>query len=106
LSKPAGITKPATFVVANNAVGKVDDIRADDLGVWEYKGKPVRQYKISRLPSGEVYDAEICKDQEPGDNIFELVRVYYHHKHTPTFCRTLFYLTGKQFSILIIDIYV
>ena len=34
-SKPIGVVKPATFVVANTAVGKLDDLKADDVGVWE-----------------------------------------------------------------------
>ena len=46
-SKPVGITKPATFVVSNEAVGKIGNIKADDLGVWEHKGKPIRQFKVS-----------------------------------------------------------
>lgn len=64
-SKPVGITKPATFVVSNEAVGKISDIKADDLGIWEHKGKPIQQFKVSRL-SSEVYGAEQCK--EPADN--------------------------------------
>lgn len=100
-SKPVGVTKPATFVVVNKGVGKIDDIRADDLGVWEHKGKPIRQFKVSRLPSGEVYGAEQCK--ESGDNVYQLVHMYYHHKQTPSFRHTLFYLTGKEYSILAIS---
>lgn len=91
-SKPVGVMRAATFVVANGAVGKVDDFKADDLGVWDHKGKPIRKYKVARLPSGEVYGAELTKDS--GDDIYQLVRVYYHHKHTPSFRRTLFYVTG------------
>ena len=99
-SKPVGVVKPATFIVANEAVGKIDDLRADDLGVWEHKRKPIRQYKVSRLSSGEVYGAELSRDS--GDNIYQLVRVYYHHKHSPTFCHTLFYLAGMQYLSLAI----
>ena len=50
-SKPIGVVKPATFAVANTAVGKLDDLKADDVGVWEHKGKPVRSYRVSRLTS-------------------------------------------------------
>ena len=91
-SRPVGIMQAATFVVSNDVVGKVDDLKADDLGVWDHKGKPIRRYKVSRLPSGEVYGAELTKDS--GDDVYHLVRVYYHHKHTPSFRRTLFYITG------------
>ena len=92
-SKPVEVVKPATFVVANKAVGKLDDLKADNVDVWEHKGKPVRSYQMSRLLSGEVYGAELTK--ESGENIYDLVRVYHHHKHTPSFRRTLFYIKGK-----------
>ena len=102
-SKLVGVMEPATFVVANDAVGKIGDLKADDVGVWEHKGKPIRQYRVSRLSSGEVYGAELSKDS--GDNVYQLVRVYYHHKHTPTFRRTLFYLAGMQYVFFtIIDV--
>ena len=44
-SRPVGIVRAATFVVSNHAVGKVDDLKADDLDVWVHKGKPIRKYK-------------------------------------------------------------
>lgn len=91
-SRPIGVTTAATFVVANQAFGKIDDLKADDLGVWSHKGKPIRKYKVSRLSSGEVYGAELV--DETGGNVYQLVRIYYHHKHTPTFRRTLFYAIG------------
>ena len=98
-SRPVGIVRAATFVVSNNAVGKVDDLKADDLGIWDHKGKPIRKYKVSRLPSGEVYGAEMSKDT--GDQVYQLVCVYYHHKHTPSFRRTLFYITGMYITCMV-----
>ena len=32
-SKPIGVVKPVTFVVATTAIGKLDDLKADDVGV-------------------------------------------------------------------------
>jgi len=92
LSRPIGVMKPATFVVANKVFGKIGDLKADDLGVWEHKGKPIQSYKVSRLPSGEVYGAELV--DENGEDVYRLVRIYYHHKYTPTFLHTLFYALG------------
>jgi len=66
-------------------------LQVDDVGMWEHKGKSVRSYQV---PSGEVYGAEVVK--ESGDNVYDLVRVYYQHKYTPTFHRTLFYIKGKN----------
>ena len=60
------------MLLPNDAVGKVDDLKADDLkaddlGVWDHKGKPMRKYKVTRLPPGEVDGAELTKDS--GDDI-------------------------------------
>ena len=40
-SRPTGVTTASTFVVANRVLGKVNDLKADDLGVWSHKGKSV-----------------------------------------------------------------
>ena len=42
VSKPIGVRRSATFIVATKYLGNGDDIKADDLGVWVHKGKPVR----------------------------------------------------------------
>ena len=97
-SKPVGITKAATFVISTNIFDTIDDIKADDLGVWVHKGKPIRRYKVNRSESGAVYGADLTK--EAGEDVYQLIRVYYHHKHTPTFRRTLFYASCKLPSIL------
>lgn len=47
-SKLVGVAKPTTFVVVNEAVGKMDDLRADDLRVQEHKGEPIIQCKVTR----------------------------------------------------------
>lgn len=94
LSKPIGVRRSATFVVARKCLGNIDDIKADDLGVWVHKGKPMRNYRVSRLPSGEVYGVELTSQSDAAD-VFQLTRTYYHHKYCPTFRRTIFYAKGK-----------
>ena len=99
-SKPIAVTRSATFVVARKSLGSTDDIKADDLGVWNHKGKPVRKYKVSRLVSGEVYGADLTSnDDDLAENIFQLTRIYYHHKYTPTFRHTIFFAKGKVNSM-------
>ena len=93
-TKPIGVKQSAAFVVSNSALGRNDDIKADDLGVWVHKGKPIRKYEVVREEeSGAVYGASMTK--EGGENVYMLTRVYYHHKHTPSFRRTLFYASSK-----------
>ena len=81
-------------------LGSPEDLKADDLGVWKHKGKPARKYKITRAPSGIVYGADLT--QESGSAMYTLTRVYYHHKNTPEFRRTIFYVHGKCFAIYIL----
>lgn len=99
-SKPIAVKRAATFIVAKKSLGSTDDIKADDLGVWNHKGKPVRKYKVSRLVTGEVYGADLTSsDDDLAENVFQLTRIYYHHKYTPTFRRTIFYAKSKVNSI-------
>ena len=62
LSRPISVKKAATFIIAKRTSGNVDDIKADDLGVWMHKGKPARKYRVSRSDSGEVFGAELTSD--------------------------------------------
>ena len=93
-SKPVGVTEQSTFVIASKHLENEADIKADDLGVWIHKGKPVRMYKVARSQSGSVLGASLTKDR--GENVYKLIRVYYHHKHTGTFRCTLFFAYGKS----------
>ncbi len=88
--KPIGITKPAVFLIN---IALLSHLKADDLGSWIHKGKPVHYYEVERSPeSGEVMMVSHCNKQEdPGT--FKFTRVYYHHKATPEFRKTLFFCT-------------
>ena len=85
----------AMFIVARKSLGSTDDIKADDLGVWIHKGKSVRKYQVSRLDSGELYAAELISSDDLVENVFQLTHIYYHHKYSPTFRRTIFFAKGK-----------
>ena len=52
----------------------------------------MRFYSIERMPSGEVYGAQCC--DKGNDGAFKLTRIYYHHKGTPEFRKTIFYIHG------------
>lgn len=93
--KPVFVKKAAVFLVDTNRLGSPDDLKADDLGAWNHKGKPVRKYKVVRSQSGTVYGAD--RTQESGSDIYKLTRVYYHHASTPEFRRTIFYAHGEHF---------
>ena len=42
--RPIGITEAAVFLVNTSKLRHQEDIRADDVGSWCHKGKPVRFY--------------------------------------------------------------
>ena len=92
--KPVGVTDAAVFFVDSTKLRHQDDLKADDMGSWTHKGKPVRFYKVQHLSSGEVYDAQQC-DSTDDERIYKLTRIYYHHKGTSEFRKTLFFVHGK-----------
>ena len=80
--------------MSNHAVCQNDDLKADDLGVWVHKGKPIRKYKVARdKESGALYSASLTK--EGGRDVYKLTCVYYQHKHTPSFRCTSFHATSE-----------
>ncbi len=69
----------------------IDDLRADDNGVWTHGGKPSKKYCIEREPdTGVVISAEPLEGEPTLDSeIFTLVRLYHHHKATLEFQRRI-----------------
>ena len=71
----------------------IEDLRADDSGVWLHGGKPRKNYAIefdsrtSEVTSAVLIDDENLKDE----NYFTLVRLYHKHKNTPQFQRRISY---------------
>ena len=88
--RPVGITEAAVFLVNTSKLRHHEDIRADDVGSWCHKGKPVRFYSIEQMPSGEVHGAQCC--DKGNDGAFKLTRIYYHHKGTLEFFERPFFI--------------
>ena len=91
--KPTSVTYNGVFVVDLSCVHCIDDLRADDNGVWTHAGKPRRKYRIRRDPEacGLIY-ADPVEEPTPESEIFTLVRIYHHHKGTPEFQRRISYV--------------
>ena len=92
--KPTSVTYNSIFVVDLSCVRCIDNLRADDNGVWTHGGKPRRKYCIERDPdtcvitSAEPLEGEPTPDSE----VFTLVRLYHRHKATPEFQRRISYV--------------
>lgn len=92
--KPTSVTYNSAFVVDLSCVRCIDDLRADDNGVWMHGGKPRRKYCVERDPdTGVVITAEPLEGEpSPDSEIFTLVRLYHRHKATPEFQRRICYV--------------
>ena len=93
--KPTSVTYSSVFVVDLSCVRCIDDLRADDNGVWVHGGKPRRKYCVDVDPNtSEVINA-VAFSGEPSSTegkVFTLVRLYHHHKATPEFQRRIYYV--------------
>ena len=50
--------------MVRKSLGSINDIKADDHGIWNRKGKPMHKYKVSCLVSGEVYGADFTSSDD------------------------------------------
>ena len=91
---PTPVTYNSIFVVDLTCVRCIDDLHADDNGVWTHGGKPRRKYCIERdSDTGEIISAEPLEGEPtPNSHVFTLVRLYHRHKATPEFQRRISYV--------------
>ena len=95
MRKPVGVKNSATFIVDTTKLKHKNDLKSDDMGGWIHKGKPVRFYELKRCPSsGEVYGAN--PSSKGAGNAYQLTRIYYHHRGTTEFRKTIFYVYSKS----------
>ena len=94
--KPTGVTYSSVFVIDLSCVSCLEDLRADDNGVWVHGGKPRKKYIVEFDSENLVIDATPVDDidavNDNNDNIFTMVRVYHRHKSTPEFQRRISYV--------------
>ena len=86
--KPTSVTYRRVLVIDLSCVWCIDDLRADDNGVWVHGGKPRKKYIVHFDQStSEIIDATPVSDDSVLEEIdhFTLVRVYHCHQVTPTF---------------------
>ena len=92
--KPSGVTYSSVFVVDLSCVSCLEDLKADDNGVWVHGGKPRHNYHVEfDDETNAVLDAKKVSDSSTKDtNVFTLVRLYHTHKSTPQFRRRISYV--------------
>ena len=92
--KPVGVNDAAIFVVDTTKLRHPHDLKVDALGSWIHKGKPIRYFQVERSPSGIVYSTDPCTEGTKSPTVYKLTRIYYHHRDTPQFRKTIFYVDG------------
>ena len=101
--KPTSVTYSSVFVVDLTCIKSIDDLRADDNGVWRHSGKPRKRY-IVKLDSNTSDITEVTPFDDNYDcdmsSIFTLVHLYHHHKLTPEFHRHISYVIDSKEQIV------
>lgn len=94
MQKPVGVKNSAIFIVDTTKLKDPNDLKSDDMGGWIHKGKPVRFYKLQRCTSsGEVFG--VNPSSKSAGKAYKLTRIYYHHRGTTEFRKTIFYVNSK-----------
>ena len=97
--KPTSVTYSSVFIIDLTIVKCIDDLHADDNGVWCHGGKPRRKYVVDRdSDTSEVIKVSPVDDHSDSekDDIFTLVCMYHHHKATPEFQRRISYVIDNS----------
>ena len=96
--KPTGVTYSSVFVVDLSCVSCLDDLRADDNGVWVHGGKPRKKYVVEFDSTHAVIDATPVEGNvdDGNENVFTMVRVYHRHQATPEFQRRISYVCDSS----------
>ena len=76
-----------------SCVKSIDDLQADDNGVWLHSGKPRRKYKVEFDSNRrEIINATVVNKESDDSDVYTLVRIYHRHKATPEFQRHICYV--------------
>ena len=89
--KPVGICDSGVFLMDLTKLKHPKDIKADEIGSWIHKGKPIRYFDVEQSENGEVLMASRTDKDDDSGSVYKLTRIYYHNKATPQFRKTLFY---------------
>ena len=101
--KPTGVTFSSVYVVDLSCVHRLEDLRADDNGVWVHGGKPRRRYTVEFDDSHCEVVSATPTDSEEGsndENVFTLIRLYHRHKATPQFQRRISYALDSSKQVV------
>ena len=111
--KPVAVQENALFVVDPKCLKSVEDLKADDNGVWLWTGKPRKWYKVEHYSdSNEPVSAKIvsspCVPLKRHEKVYQLCRLYEQNQSTPEFHRILYFFRdgkGKALDVILLQYY-
>ena len=101
--QPIGCSSSMTFLVDVSKLQDRDDIRADDLGVWDNKG--VKSTFCSIVMQGDSVKNVAVLDYKPSmksSNVYRLKRTYWVHSEDKRISRRLFELEGVYHNVQVL----
>ena len=101
--KPTTVTYSSVFVVDLTNIRCIDDLLADDNGVWCHGGKPRRKY-IVELDSDTSEVIKVSPMDEHLDSKED--NILKRHLNFRDICRMLLIVVNRQFSMLLCSIFV
>ena len=93
--KPTSVTYSSVFVIDLSYIRCIDDLSADDNGVWIHSGKPRKKCIVDLDKStSEVINAVPVSDDSvlAESDYFTVVQAYHLHQGTSTFQRHISYV--------------
>ena len=99
--QPLGVSRNCTFIMDLDEVS-VEDMRADDLGVWKSNGTRRSYFKLNRKHTSRP-DFLSSRPSEKGAGYFLIVRRYFVHQTYSKFRKCIVEIQGKLAMVALDD---
>jgi len=99
--QPTKVCHNTTFVVDLHALDDIDDIRADENGVWIRKGSPIAFLSVH--DNGHDGKVKVVRRSRMGSHLhyYKLTRTYYQHSCSPDFHRIITTVHGSYYFLFL-----
>ena len=108
--KPISCQENALFVISREAVDNIEDLKADDNGIWDWGGKPRSYHAVKCNEEGQIVRVRPMKYHDDPisstEEVYELTRLYERHRGTREYHRILYFVkdsSGKDIPNVILQ---
>ena len=96
VSQPVNVSHNVAFLVNNAKIKDLNDLKCDDMGVWEHNGSPKRLFQARFDKRGEVKGIIFAENEcEVVGSTYALKRVYYVNKSSSDVRKIMSTIEGK-----------